>query len=257
MNIEDYLVSEGIGTEEKSGFLDLLRPRLSEKKYQENAKLYEEAAMHPENAPEIFPKMYDFMAKHKLFKEFWQVNNSHLINNTKFITDNLNRQGKVLDVGCADGLKTVYYALNFPDSYFVGIDSCSDSIKLAQKKARKNKLDNVTFAPANLYHLSFKPESFDTIIATQVLHEDYYMFYECYGGMYQVYLFDKQIKSVSEALAPKGKLLITLLVNNKEQIKYEIEQAAAGAGLKTKKVSANKYKNGEGTTTALNFVLQK
>ena len=36
MNIEDYLVSEGIGTEEKNGFLDLLRPRLSEEQYLEN-----------------------------------------------------------------------------------------------------------------------------------------------------------------------------------------------------------------------------
>jgi len=256
MNIEDYLVSEGIGTEVKIGFLDLLRGRLSEEKYLENEKLYEESHTHPSKTIKLVPKMYDFMAKHGVFTEFWQVNLGHMINNTQFITENIAGQKRILDIGCADGLKTIYYALSFPGAHFVGIDRCTAAISIAQKKAEKHSLGNICFVPANLYHLGFKPESFDSIIATQVLHEDYAVYSTCHG-LDQKYLFDKQIKSLSEALAPKGKLLVTLLVNDIEQIKFEIEQAAVSAGLKSKKTSVNQYENGKNMITALNFVLQK
>lgn len=257
MNIEDYLVSEGIGTEEKAGFLDLLRQRLSEEQYLENEQLYEESEMRPENGPQLFPKMYDFMAKHRVFKEFWQVNMGHLLNNTQFILDNLDGQKMVLDIGCADGLKTIYYALNFPNTRFVGIDQCNPAIILAQEKAQRHDLINTSFAPANLYNLCFKSQSFDAVIATQVLHEDYAVVGSCNEGLYQVYLFDKQVKSLSEALTPKGIMLITLLVTDRERIESKIRQAAASAGLKPKQVSVNKYQNGKNMITALNFVLQK
>lgn len=244
MNIEEYLANAGI--KEECNFMDLIRANLLPEDHQTYILLLEESRENPEKAPGIFRKMYAFMAEHDLFGKFWNVNTGHVLNNTPIITENIQGQN-VLDIGCSDGLKTIYYALKFPDKYFLGIDLCKGAVHLAQKKADKTGLKNVKFAAADVFYPCVKP-IFDTVIATQVLHEMYSS---------EGYFFNQQFKSISDILVPKGKAIITLLVWNKEKIKKEIQEAACSASLNLKDTVEKEYSYNGYESIALNFIIEK
>jgi SAM-dependent methyltransferase len=74
----------------------------------------------------------------------------------------------ILDAGCGVGILTTFYAWQFPDRSFVGIDRSATSIQLAERKARELGLTNVRFEGLDLDRQPLHG-SYDLIIATHAL----------------------------------------------------------------------------------------
>ena len=74
-------------------------------------------------------------------------------------------KGRVLDVGCGNGIITCFIASRFPECHVVGIDCVEDAIKVAQQLAKKLQLTNVEFITADIRE--YEPEEkFDTVFSS-------------------------------------------------------------------------------------------
>ena len=78
------------------------------------------------------------------------------------------RAQSILDIGCGVGILTTFYARQYPDRTFVGIDRSSASIARAQEQATALGLTNVQFECLDLEQMPLTDSS-DLIVATHVL----------------------------------------------------------------------------------------
>jgi ubiquinone/menaquinone biosynthesis C-methylase UbiE len=85
-------------------------------------------------------------------------------NDTIFYNDSL-----VLEAGCGVGAQTKIIAVKNPYSNFISVDLSKDSIIEAQNLIKSLDIKNVEFKQADIYNLSFKDETFDSIIICFVL----------------------------------------------------------------------------------------
>lgn len=83
----------------------------------------------------------------------------------------LEKEFKVLDVGCANGHSTIDFFMNNLVSEIVGIDYSNEMIKYANEEKKKNNLDNekITFKTGDVRNIEFKDETFDVVYTTRVL----------------------------------------------------------------------------------------
>jgi 2-polyprenyl-3-methyl-5-hydroxy-6-metoxy-1,4-benzoquinol methylase len=80
----------------------------------------------------------------------------------------LNGNETVLDYGCATGIQAIEIAGYVKEVH--GIDISSKMIDSAKRKAAGHKIKNVNFAQATIFEEKFKRESFDVILAFNILH---------------------------------------------------------------------------------------
>jgi 2-polyprenyl-3-methyl-5-hydroxy-6-metoxy-1,4-benzoquinol methylase len=74
----------------------------------------------------------------------------------------------VLDYGCGTGTASCKFARQVNE--INGIDISSEMIRIAKEKAVVSKIDNVHFEKADLFEDKFQNESFDVILAFNMLH---------------------------------------------------------------------------------------
>ncbi len=74
----------------------------------------------------------------------------------------------ILDFGCGVGILTTFYASQFPDKQFIGVDRSPASIAVARQKAEEQGLSNVRFECLDVETAPLLG-SYDLIIATQAL----------------------------------------------------------------------------------------
>jgi ubiquinone/menaquinone biosynthesis C-methylase UbiE len=79
------------------------------------------------------------------------------------------RGSRVLEAGCGVGAQTVTLAGNSPEAMFTSVDISAASVREAKRKAEAAGLTNVHFQQADIFHLPFRPESFDHIFVCFVL----------------------------------------------------------------------------------------
>ena len=84
------------------------------------------------------------------------------------VADRIGEARSILDVGCGVGILTTFYARQYPDKTFVGIDRSPASIARAQEHAKALGLTNVQFECLDLDHTA-PTRSFDLILATHAL----------------------------------------------------------------------------------------
>lgn len=60
------------------------------------------------------------------------------------------KPGRILDIGCDNGIVTCFYAMFFPETEVVGIDPCQYGINCAAELAAKLKLSNIIFKKAGI-----------------------------------------------------------------------------------------------------------
>jgi SAM-dependent methyltransferase len=84
------------------------------------------------------------------------------------VTDRIGETRSILDVGCGVGILTTFYARQYPDKTFVGIDRSPASIACAQEQAKALGLTNVRFECLDLDQTP-PTRSYDLILATHAL----------------------------------------------------------------------------------------
>ena len=83
----------------------------------------------------------------------------------RLLTAHLNPNMHVLEIGCGTGLLT--QELQYSEADINAIDISPDLLSIAKKKITSK---NIKFTLENAYDLSFKDESFDTVIGSSILH---------------------------------------------------------------------------------------
>ncbi len=73
---------------------------------------------------------------------------------------------KILDLGCGDGLTSLYFRRFFPKAWICGLDVSGESISISRKRNIENSEFNV-YDGRNIPH---EPETFDIILLAGVLH---------------------------------------------------------------------------------------
>ena len=74
----------------------------------------------------------------------------------------------VLDYGCGTGTASCEFASLVKE--IVGIDISSEMIRIAKEKSAAGKFDNVNFEKADIFDNRYQNESFDVILAFNMLH---------------------------------------------------------------------------------------
>ncbi len=77
--------------------------------------------------------------------------------------------GKILDLGCGDGYISLNIMQTKKDCVFFGMDLSLDMLKVCKKHAFENQ-NNIKLTAGDVFHLPFKNESFDGVIAQDILH---------------------------------------------------------------------------------------
>jgi 2-polyprenyl-3-methyl-5-hydroxy-6-metoxy-1,4-benzoquinol methylase len=113
-------------------------------------------------AERFWDRMADkFDARDKNFEK----THSQTIENTRKY---LNAGDIVLDYGCATGTAAIEIAGNVQEVH--GIDISAKMIEAAKRKAAELKIGNIDFAQATIFDERNKRESFDVILAFNILH---------------------------------------------------------------------------------------
>ena len=76
---------------------------------------------------------------------------------------------RVLEAACGVGAQTIILAKNSPGAEFVSVDISPDSLVKAKLRVSHQGITNVTFRQADVYHLPFRPDTFDDIFVCFLL----------------------------------------------------------------------------------------
>jgi 2-polyprenyl-3-methyl-5-hydroxy-6-metoxy-1,4-benzoquinol methylase len=133
-------------------------------------------------------------------KRFEPIHIQTIKNTKKYLSAN----DIVLDYGCATGTKTFELASSVKE--IQAIDISSRMIDIAKRKAIERKIENIDFTHAIITDERLKRESFDVILAFNILHS----------------LVDKQqvIRRITELLKPGG-LFISITPCLKEKMAFK------------------------------------
>ena len=127
---------------------------------------------------------------HKFDKRSQKIDPAEIktLENTK---KHLSSGAIVLDYGCATGTIAIEIAATVKKIH--GIDISSKMIDTAQRKAVERKIENIEFTKSTLFDAGFKKESFDVILALNIMH----------------FLEDTQkvMKRINDLLKPGGLLI--------------------------------------------------
>ena len=110
-----------------------------------------DAAAHPKILPVLYSQRFDYY-----------------VAIGPRVADGLGEARSVLDVGCGVGILMTFYAGQYPDKTFVGIDRSPASIARAQEQAKALGLTNVQFECLDLDRTT-PSGSFEVILATHAL----------------------------------------------------------------------------------------
>lgn len=76
---------------------------------------------------------------------------------------------RVLEAACGVGAQTAILARNSPGAEFVSIDISKDSLARAKLRVSEGGITNVTFRQADVFHLPFRPDTFDHLFVCFLL----------------------------------------------------------------------------------------
>jgi len=75
----------------------------------------------------------------------------------------------VLEAACGVGAQTILLARNSPGAEFVSVDISRESLARAKHRVSQEEITNVTFRQADVFHLPFRPDTFDHIFVCFLL----------------------------------------------------------------------------------------
>lgn|SRR3989338_497104 len=236
MNLEDYFKQEGIINQNCNlKELVIFSNPVIEKEFENITYVYMD-----ENIPRNISAYYDFVMELNLSNVFLGRYYSSIIQTIPKIQKCLVGDS-VLDVGCGNGLKTIFYALNNPDKKFLGMDISSESIKNAISRKQKYGLHNVNFILQDMSEVGFA-KKFDSIIADKVLHETRAISYGgYYASSYYEPQFRKHLATLSNVLADNGEISVALRPSCIDTFMGSFEFFVNNANLKVENVDFIDY----------------
>jgi len=108
------------------------------------------------------PDWYHASMKRNLFQRFWHNKRFEVVGGVLEPVD-----GRVLDVGCADGMFTRVILEKTGAAEVIGIDVLKSSVDWASKHWRKQK--RMKFRLGNAHKLKYKSDSFSAVTAFEVM----------------------------------------------------------------------------------------
>ncbi len=114
---------------------------------------------------------YDYAAASHVLPVLYSQRCDYYLAVGSVVAERIGRARRALDVGCGVGILTTFYAQEFPQCVFTGVDRSSASIATARAKADAMGLANVRFECRDLDRADppRAEEPFDLIVATQAL----------------------------------------------------------------------------------------
>jgi 2-polyprenyl-3-methyl-5-hydroxy-6-metoxy-1,4-benzoquinol methylase len=124
--------------------------------------------LHEKNP--IFYFSDDFQKYHKVVLGSERSRHTYMrrLNTIEKLSDGI-RGKRVLDMGCGYGFRTVGIAKKGAH-HVIGIDEDNIRIREGQLFAKENQIGNIEFAVMDAGHTEFDDESFDVIIADEMIH---------------------------------------------------------------------------------------
>ena len=215
MNIEEYLENEKLKDEDLS--FKELEQKIFKIGGQSKVNEFFNLANNCYEKNEI-REFYNFLSEEHMSKIQRNLTVNQFVNSAEYINKKLFGSKIILDIGCNDGLKTIFYAINNPKSQIIGIDIAENPLNIAKEKSDRNKCKNVRFFKKNFLNKPIR-HKFDIIILDHVLHE----LFDNYAG---------KLKSYLRPLMNDGGLMITSLTpSDMEYHKFEWNHQMPSEGL--------------------------
>ena len=111
---------------------------------------------------------YDFTARPHILPVLFSQRHDYYLAVGPLVAERIGGARSILDFGCGVGLLTTFYARQFPDRAFVGLDRSAASVGVAQERAAALALTNVRFECLDVEQ-SLLTGTYDLIIATHAL----------------------------------------------------------------------------------------
>ena len=111
---------------------------------------------------------YDYAATRRILPVLYSQRYDYYVSTGSAVAERIAPARSVLDAGCGIGLLTTFYARQFPQCSFTGVDRSPASIAVAQEQAAALGLANLRFECLDADRSS-PSGSFDLIVATQAL----------------------------------------------------------------------------------------
>lgn len=113
-------------------------------------------------------QFYDLLATTPLLSVLYSQRFDYYLKIGSLISTRLVSAEHVLDFGCGVGILTCFFAQQYPETQFVGIDRSPRSIDIARCEAEKRHIANVQFRVSQELG-ALPPASYDCILSTQAL----------------------------------------------------------------------------------------
>jgi SAM-dependent methyltransferase len=131
------------------------------------AELAQQKSVHHDDvAAEV--AFYNFSVRPGVLPALYSQRYDYYMAIGPLVAARLNAARTVLDFGCGPGILTMFYARQYPDIQFVGIDRSVASVSVAQERAEQLSLKNVRFEREDA-DVAPPFGSYDLIIATHAL----------------------------------------------------------------------------------------
>src|SRR5436309_11557864 len=111
---------------------------------------------------------YDFAAKPYILPVLYSQRYDYYLAVGPLVAERIGGARSILDFGCGVGLLTTFYARQFPDRSFVGVDRSAVSVAMAQEGAAALGVNNVRFECLDVQQ-GLLTGTYDLIVATHAL----------------------------------------------------------------------------------------
>ncbi|MEK6945202.1 MAG: class I SAM-dependent methyltransferase [Nanoarchaeota archaeon] len=212
MELTDYLAREGLKDFSLLNW-DAVKSALTEEQLRVHHDLADRFCAY--NVQENISKFYDHAVGEGIDLLYESLYWDRALSSSPLILAELKRSSSVLDIGCNSGLKTVFYALNMPDTQFTGIDLSNVSLKKARERAEKHGCKNVRFENVDMTKMEFD-QQFDAVLSENSLFETHCIYYSFKKEEHP--MFSQKFERCYKALS-KGKFIVFINPGDFNEIK--------------------------------------
>jgi SAM-dependent methyltransferase len=173
---------------------------------------------------------HDYIYKNpELARICLSVNRDREEKTLQYVMENLQQPKNLLDLGCGEGIKTIYYALT-TGADITAIDLIPSGLNLVKEKAMKYRLSNISTVEVDIRDFDLGI-GFDGVLANCVLHESGD---NREGGFYGTppNRVEDKVRNIAKHLNPGGTFIATLdECHGSNGMSYTIAKHAENQGL--------------------------